>query len=275
MHCHALVCHLLLCRLALTFGWTSLGGGSRRCETRLNSSSGCWHEAHDDAGPHLALITEPDACDSQERMENTVKAVEAAISTQKVTLVSVRVAKEPNLASRVKELTERIVDLAENNCRVVVSSDWIETVSESSNNVGVHVKESHREQIPAIRQRLGSNVLIGTSAHSVESAMDAVTAYQPDYLFVGTCYLTASHPEKSDVSELEGPKLPGQVKRAILLEATTGTRAPTIFAIGGIDETNCREPVVGYGADGVAVIRAVLQAVDPTSAVLNMVERMQ
>lgn len=273
MQCHVLVNYLLLCRLALTFGWMSLGGGSRRrCETRLNSS-GCWLvEAH---GPHLALITEPDACASQERMENTVNAVEAAISTQKVTLVSVRIAKEPsnNLASRVKELTERIVALAEsNNCRVVVSSDWVETVSESS-NVGVHVKESHREQIPEIRQRLGSNVLIGTSAHSVESAMDAVTAYQPDYLFVGTCYLTASHPEKTNVSELEGPQLPGQVKRAIL--EATGTRAPTIFAIGGIDETNCREPVVQYGADGVAVIRAVLQAVDPTSTVFNMVERMR
>jgi thiamine-phosphate pyrophosphorylase len=112
-----------------------------------------------------------------------------------------------------------------------------------------------------MRQRLGSDVTIGISAHSLESAIEAVTEYAPDYLFVGTCYKTTSHPEKSK-ADLEGPALPGQVQRAV-------TSIP-VFAIGGIDETNCHEPVLRYGAHGVAVIRAVLRSSDPAQAVIQI-----
>jgi thiamine-phosphate pyrophosphorylase len=147
-----------------------------------------------------------------------------------------------------------------------VSSDWIGTLDEQS-SVGVHFKGMHRHLIPATRERLGPDALVGTSAHSVDSALEAISEYgAPDYFFVGTCYMTASHPEK-DETDLEGPTLPGRVSRAI--QAQYGISLP-VLAIGGIDETNCEEPVCAFGADGVAVIRAVLRASDPADAVLQI-----
>jgi len=122
----------------------------------------------------------------------------------------------------------------------------------------------HREMIPQVRSELGPDVLIGTSAHSVQSAVEAWCLYHPDYLNVGTCYLTESHPEKG-VEDLEGPLLPGQVTWA--LDQLAGQNRPKVLAVGGIDESNCHEPVLSYGADGIATIRAVLHASEPKDVV--------
>ena len=210
-------------------------------------------------------------------MKASLAAIEAAVSTQLVSLVSIRIAKTDTIASqeemeaRVKELTRRILQLKETNTfHLVVSSDWVTTVDASS-GVGVHVKEGQRTMIQGIRERLGKSVLIGTSAHSIESAVDAVALHTPDYLFVGTCYETESHPEKG-AAQLEGPSLPGQVAESIRMKFGV---APIVLAIGGIDETNCWEPVGKYGADGVALIRAVLQASDPADAVRKIHRTMQ
>ena len=106
-------------------------------------------------------------------------------------------------------------------------------------------------------------------------------------MFVGTCYLTQSHPEKNAI-DLEGPALPGLVKEAIVqmdIDSIDdkddnddsadghGAVAPIIFAIGGIERENCHEPV-GNGSDGVAVIRSVMQASNPALAVKHIKEGM-
>jgi len=138
---------------------------------------------------------------------------------------------------------------------------------------GVHVKEKDAASIPSLREKFTaksgrSSCIVGTSCHSIESALLS-NAYRPDYLFVGTCYLTQSHPEKTAVDMLEGPALPGKVKRA--LSSTSSDQnpqnPPIIFAIGGIDETNSKEPVI-LGADGAAAIRSILCASDPAHAAM-------
>ena len=82
--------------------------------------------------------------------------------------------------------------------------------------------------------------------------------------------MKATNWEKTLDSDLEGPTLPGIVRRAVLdawqQDSDTVRRRPSpplVLAIGGIDDTNCHEPVATYGADGVAVIRSILQADDP------------
>jgi len=159
------------------------------------------------------------------------------------------------------------------------------------------VKESKVSDIPEIRKLLQESkqkrkynsdsnvtgeskeepqVIIGTSAHSVDTALSTWKKYKPDYFFVGTCYLTKSHPEKN-ASDLEGPTLPGIVRRRLHDERKVedSHNVPHVFAIGGIDDENCHEPVVKYGADGVAVIRAVMQSSEPRQTVLEMKEQMQ
>jgi thiamine monophosphate synthase len=74
--------------------------------------------------------------------------------------------------------------------------------------------------------------------------------------------MTQSHPEK-EKDQLEGPAFPGRIKEEMTRIFTNSTsRVPIVFAIGGIDETNCHEPVQ-FGADGVGVIRSVMRAADP------------
>jgi thiamine monophosphate synthase len=161
---------------------------------------------------------------------------------------------------------------------------------------GVHVKEHNADSIPYIRScRSNSNriqqmkqhsnesnkFIIGTSTHDIESAINISRVYQPDYFFVGTCYLTSSHPEKKSLQDLEGPILPGKVKAALVhnhIENPSSLHAknkkmPIVFAIGGINETNCHEPFIN-GSDGVAVIKAVMGATNPESIVLCMKAKM-
>ena len=168
---------------------------------------------------------------------------------------------------------------------------------------GVHVKESHREQLPSILERIFTTgggagrgaAAVGMSCHSVPSALEAHTKYRPDYLLVGTCYPTPSHPEKTQ-SDVEGPDLPGQIRLELERIAPSPTdtdlgrmggdavvdgsspksefrRRPFVLGVGGINADNCGRVVEG-GADGVAVIRSVLAAPKPADAVQQIVDGM-
>ena len=222
--------------------------------------------------PYLAIITEPDACDTIQRMEETAQAVQRALRSGKITLVSLRVVRPDTISldlyeARVVDLIRRLLGIANDwNVPLVVTSDWVRAALQAKAD-GIHVKERDRLRIPEIREQFGEvRPLIGTSVHSVASGL-AAQAYDPDYFFVGTCYMTASHPGKED---LEGPELPGKVKSAI---KQAGGQPIIVFAIGGIDQTNCAEPL-NYGADGVAVIRSVLLATDPGEVVDDMFRTM-
>lgn len=242
-----------------------------------------------DPPPYLAIITEPDACVTAERAEETFHAISKAVGTNQVNIVSMRLSRPTDdkefseTFDRALNLTKRLVWIADDDdednapnpgvprFRVVCSSDWVDLATEA-NAHGVHVKESHLAKIPTIRQgACRGDFVIGTSTHSVASAMESYATYSPDYYFVGTCFLTASHPEKA-AKDLEGPTLPGKVRRALMDDATN--HCPIVFAIGGIDETNCDIPV-SHGADGVAVIRAILQASNPADVTMTMVAKME
>jgi len=251
--------------------------------------------------PYLAIITEPDACSTVEKVNCTLNAIKQAVSTNHVDLISVRLdgnvaTASPETIERAHFLTEELLKLSHarhplgstNNddtpstedrsmikpsFYVVCSSDWVD-VARRVRAHGIHVKESQLESIPEWTPLFDYDILIGTSTHSVESALKSSTLYQPHYYFVGTCFLTESHPEKN-VSELEGPTLPGIVKRSLPVEAYRDPNVPIpVFAIGGIDETNCMIPIQG-GADGVAVIRSVLQADRPDRVVASMHQNMK
>ncbi|CAB9503161.1 Thiamine-phosphate synthase [Seminavis robusta] len=252
------------------------GVSKRKNCGRLNSSSSTTPTSHErlllsgQKPPFLAVITEPDACGSDERVAQTLHVLQRVLSVSGVNLISVRVTSDSK-KSRVVQLVRGLVQLAEGESssenpgvRIVVTSDWVDAAMEGGAH-GIHVKESHRERIPEIRKQFEPRQpLIGTSAHSIVSAQSAMQNFQPDYLFVGTCYPTQTHPEKLD---LEGPELPGQVMEVIQYGCP-------VFAIGGIHANNCAEPI-SMGATGVATIRAILQAKDPAVVVCGMKHNMQ
>jgi thiamine-phosphate pyrophosphorylase len=113
---------------------------------------------------------------------------------------------------------------------------------------GIHVGQ---DDMPArlARNLVGPDRIVGVSATSLEEAIQAAED-GADYLGVGPIYSTGT---KLDAKPATGPGLVTEAKRA--------TGLP-IVAIGGIGPANAAE-VVAAGADGVAVISAIVGKQDP------------
>ncbi|CAN5612228.1 thiamine phosphate synthase [soil metagenome] len=114
---------------------------------------------------------------------------------------------------------------------------------------GVHLGDDDLP-LQAARRITPPGFLVGRSVDTPREAEIAATE-GADYIGVGPVYGT---PSKADAGEPIGAEGIRRVREI--------TRIP-IVAIGGLDECNCSEAVAA-GADGIAVIRAVMMAVDPT-----------
>lgn len=243
--------------------------------------------ANPHSSPFLAVVTEPDSCSNYQRFQETVTAVEGAIRTGCISLVCIRLGQEQpydsdlldQLCLRIKHLVHHQEDLTNTTpCSIVVNvNDTSSSFQIATRNGlhGIHVKERDIETIPNLRQQ--NVVWIGASAHTVKSAIQAAQ-YGANYLFVGTCFETQSHPEKvqsmasTDVRiqqhQLEGPELPGQVQQELHKLGHPYNTIP-VFAIGGIQEQNCIIPIRA-GASGIAVMRSILCSSDPYQTTLNL-----
>lgn len=104
----------------------------------------------------------------------------------------------------------------------------------------------------AVRPILPEGSIIGRSVHSVDGAIRA-HASGADFLLVGTMFATRSHPG-------EEPSGPGLLERI----RVAGISAP-LLAIGGITAENV-DKVMQAGANGAAVITAILASGDPGRA---------
>ena len=96
-----------------------------------------------------------------------------------------------------------------------------------------------------------SDFLIGSSVHAPDAAKQAERE-EADFVLLGTLYASASHPEGVAGGE------------ALVRAVRADTRLPLI-AIGGITAENVAA-VRAAGADGVAVMRAIVEAPDPEAA---------
>lgn len=240
--------------------------------------------------PYLAVLTEPDAVSSTERREETLRALKSAICNEGgrdngasinthriVDLISIRVDDEHSsldnlkcLLLGVKEICNS-VELLSRRPIVVLNINNISYVEMALPYVdGVHVKECNWEDLVKIRNEVGPDVVLGSSCHSVASAVRAANC-GVDYLFVGTCFRTQSHPEKNE-NDLEGPGLVLQIREELKL---LGFEDILCLAIGGINMENCKIPVSSkYKADGVAAIRSVMSVLDPGEAAFQIKKTM-
>lgn len=103
------------------------------------------------------------------------------------------------------------------------------------------------------RSLTGTGAWLGASVHSLEEARAAV-AGGADFLLAGTIFTSRSHPGEPS----NGPALLSTLKQAL--------PAYPLLAIGGINSSNTRQ-VREAGADGIAVISAILDAPDIAQAV--------
>lgn len=123
-------------------------------------------------------------------------------------------------------------------------------VAAASGADGVHLPERCLP-VHAVRTLVGDGCIVGRSVHSVESAIQAERE-GADYVQVGPVFATQSHPDATPA----GLELVRAVAEAVDVP---------IVGVGGIEPANVRD-VIRAGADGVAVIRAVLHADDPAAA---------
>ncbi len=109
------------------------------------------------------------------------------------------------------------------------------------------------------RKIMGPDKIIGLSTHTMEQVREA-DHQQPQYIAFGPIFTPASKRDHDQVVGLEGLK-----------EMRRHTALP-VFAIGGIHLDHV-DAVMHAGADGIAVISAVLTAADVTRAVRELVSR--
>ena len=124
---------------------------------------------------------------------------------------------------------------------------------------GVHLGQ---DDLPYIEARgvLGPGKLIGLSTHNAEQVKEA-DRLKPAYIGFGPIFKPASKQDHDPIVGLDG------------LQAIRSLTTVPVFAIGGIQREQIRS-VVQAGANGAAVISAVLNAPDVTQAVQDLIGQM-
>lgn len=150
------------------------------------------------------------------------------------------------VAQRLRDLTERAGVI------FIINDDPALALAVDAD--GVHLGQ---EDIPvAIARRiLGKDKLIGLSTHSVEEAI-AANNLDVDYIGFGPIF----HSKTKTVTSPHGIEGIGRIREFVSLP---------IIAIGGIDQGNA-SGVIKAGANGVAVISAILSAPNIAKAVLEL-----
>lgn len=124
---------------------------------------------------------------------------------------------------------------------------------------GVHLGQGDLPYAEA-RKILGAGRIIGLSTHNV-AQVEETARLKPDYIGFGPIFKPGSKQNHDPVVGLEGLK-----------NIRPLTSLP-IFAIGGIQAGQVHS-VMQAGANGIAVISAVLEAPDVTKAVRNLIAQM-
>jgi thiamine-phosphate pyrophosphorylase len=122
---------------------------------------------------------------------------------------------------------------------------------------GVHLGQ---DDFPAhiARKILGEDKIIGLSTHSLKQAEEAQGS-GADYIAIGPIFRSTT----KDVREPLGAEIIKEIRKI--------SRVPVI-AIGGINEENIAD-VIKAGADGAAVISAIISREDITGAVKGFIKK--
>ena len=183
-------------------------------------------------------------------LENAEKSISEAIAGG-VTVIQLRAkdistAEFYNMALKIKIITDSY------NIPLIIN-DRVD-VAMAADTAGVHVGQ---DDMPAgeVRRLIGENKILGVSVSNVKEALGAERDCA-DYLGAGAMFLTKTKSDAKYVSirELEEIK----VKAGI-----------PVVAIGGININNA-EKIFEAGADGIAVVSAILGEKDMKEAALKL-----
>ncbi|MBI2902152.1 MAG: thiamine phosphate synthase [Candidatus Methylomirabilis oxyfera] len=162
--------------------------------------------------------------------------------------------REKDLSARaLYELAQRLLPIVHSRRAALLVNDRIDLALALPID-GVHLAQTSLPP-PETRDLLGPGRLIGFSCHTVQEAIEAHNG--ADFIVLGPLFFT---PSKAAYGSPAGLERLREVRRHVRLP---------ILGIGGITASNAPE-VIAAGADGVAVISAVMAADDPAGAVRGM-----
>lgn len=197
--------------------------------------------------PRLYLVTDPGLVGDRD-----LPALVEAVARAGVTLVQLR-DKQASTATLLRlalALVERLRPLGV----PVIVNDRAD-VALAAGAAGVHVGQSDLPA-PLARRVTGGDKLVGLSIERL-SEMDGAGIEEADYLAASPVFATVTKEDIAPPLGLEG-----------LAAMRARTKKP-IVAIGGIDPERAAV-AIEHGADGVAVVSAILAADDPVAATAAM-----
>jgi thiamine-phosphate pyrophosphorylase len=200
----------------------------------------------------LYVILDPAACATRSLLDVLQQAVDggARLFQYRNKTASMREAYREALSLRRAAQDAEALFLVNDRCDVALAVDAD----------GVHLGQRDLP-ISLARSILGSGKVIGLSTHT-EAQVRAANETSADYLAFGPIFAPTSKPDHEPLVGLAG------LKRIRPLTALP------IFAIGGITLT-CVPELIEAGADGVAVISAIMRADDVTATVRAFVRQWQ
>ena len=192
----------------------------------------------------LYIILDPSVCPPRPLIEvlNTATEAGAVLFQYRNKTASMKDAYVEALALRQAAAKAGVLFIVNDRCDLALAIDAD----------GVHLGQGDLP-LDLARKVMGPEKLIGISTHNPDQVRDA-TAGKPDYLGFGPIFTPGSKQDHDPVVGLEG------------LRAIRSLTPLPVFAIGGIHLDRV-DDVVRAGADGVAVISAILKATDVSHAV--------
>ena len=192
----------------------------------------------------LYIILDPSVCPARPLVEVLTTAAEAGafLFQYRNKTASMKDAYMEALALREAAAKAGVLFIVNDRCDLALAVDAD----------GVHLGQGDLP-LDLARKVMGPEKLIGISTHNADQVREA-TAGKPDYLGFGPIFKPGSKQDHDPVVGLEG------------LRAIRSLTPLPVFAIGGIQIDQVEE-VMRAGADGVAVISAILKAPDVSHAV--------
>jgi len=199
----------------------------------------------------LYIILDPSVCPARPLVEVLTVAAEAGATLfqYRNKTASMKDAYGEALALRQAAAKAGVLFIVNDRCDLALAVDAD----------GVHLGQGDLS-LDLARKVMGPEKLIGISTHNPDQVREA-TAGQPDYLGFGPIFTPGSKQDHDPVVGLEG------------LRAMRALTLLPVFAIGGIHIDQVRE-VLRAGANGVAVISAILKAQDISQAVNAFLDQM-
>lgn len=195
------------------------------------------------------LVTDPDMPGERGVVRTCLEAMEAGVR-----MVQLR---DKRASTRsLLETAEKLLEVTRPASALLVVNDRVD-VAMACGADGVHLGQ---DDMPAAmaRRLMGPDSIVGVSVRTPEEAGTAESA-GADYVAANLVFPTDTKTDLTSPLGLEG-----------VSRLRSSTRLPLV-AIGGIDHRNAAE-VIQAGADGVAVVSAIMAADDPAGAAESLLQ---